>query len=52
MAELTNQINQQQNNDAVVATATVDPKTLKPGQLYVMRRDNRTLVPFLISPFT
>lgn len=25
---------------------TPDSKTLKPGQLYVMRRDNRTLVPF------
>ncbi len=52
MAELTTDTNQQQNNDAVVATATVDPKTLKPGQLYVMRRDNRTLVPFNADKIT
>lgn len=52
MAELTTDINQQQNNEATIATSTVDPKALKPGQLYVMRRDNRTLVPFNADKIT
>lgn len=52
MAELTNDTNQQHSSEAAIVSSTIDPKALKPGQLYVMRRDNRTLVPFNADKIT
>lgn len=39
-------------NETNVVSNPVDAKSIKPGQLYVMRRDNRTLVPFKTDKIT